>query len=225
MPRHNNRPGKQLRSRACLCGCLRLLLVLVLVAAAGLFGGFKGNPLAGIVPQSYNPPSYIKDTVAYKEGSNGLVVYLILSDADGQMTRSSGVTTLKMYNPDNLLAYSITATLHHLILSTDARQGRICLQRYDPFLWAHSLFPTGCPASQHARYLQDKYHLYATWRSDPNGRHNGIPQPMKETSSMYQQPTKRVQQRLYPYCSGGNSMDMYECQWCHRKPPEPHDAE
>ena len=42
---------------------------------------------------------------------------------------------------------------------------------------------------------------------------------------MYQQPTKPVQQWLCPYCNGGNSMDMYVCQWCHRKPPEPHGAQ
>jgi hypothetical protein len=60
---------------------------------------------------AYAPPSYIKDTVAYKEGSDGLVVYLILADADGQMTRANGSTTLNIYNPNNRLAYSFSANV------------------------------------------------------------------------------------------------------------------
>jgi len=37
-----------------------------------------------------NPPSYIKEVVAYKEGSDGLVVYFVLADSNGQPTTASG---------------------------------------------------------------------------------------------------------------------------------------
>ncbi len=40
-----------------------------------------------------NPPEYIKDVVAYKEG-DGIVVYFLLSDANGQMTSAEGTYDL-----------------------------------------------------------------------------------------------------------------------------------
>ncbi len=41
-----------------------------------------------------NPPSYIKDVVAYKEGSEGIEIYFILADDSGAMTTSDGTVFL-----------------------------------------------------------------------------------------------------------------------------------
>jgi len=46
--------------------------------------------VSGCSSLNENAASYIKDTVAYKEGDSALVVYFILADASGVMTTSSG---------------------------------------------------------------------------------------------------------------------------------------
>ena len=43
-----------------------------------------------------NPPSYIKQVSAYKEGSDGLVVYFILADSSGAMTTSEGTVIIEI---------------------------------------------------------------------------------------------------------------------------------
>jgi hypothetical protein len=45
------------------------------------------------LPLNTNPPAYLKDLVAYKEG-DGLVVYLTLADASGAFTSADGTLTL-----------------------------------------------------------------------------------------------------------------------------------
>ncbi len=42
------------------------------------------------------PPSYIRDVTAYKEGSDGLMVYFVLADANGAMTTSDGTVSLRI---------------------------------------------------------------------------------------------------------------------------------
>jgi hypothetical protein len=41
-----------------------------------------------------NPAEYVKDVVAYNEGSDGIMIYFVLSDANGQMTSAEGVFDL-----------------------------------------------------------------------------------------------------------------------------------
>jgi DNA-directed RNA polymerase alpha subunit len=41
-----------------------------------------------------NPPDYVKDVTVYKEGSEGLMIYFVLADADGVMTTADGGVTL-----------------------------------------------------------------------------------------------------------------------------------
>jgi len=45
-------------------------------------------------PLNDNPPRYIKNIAAYKEGSDGIVVYFILADSTGAMTVSDGIVNL-----------------------------------------------------------------------------------------------------------------------------------
>lgn len=52
-----------------------------------------------------NPPEYIKDVVAYKEG-DGVVVYYVLADANGQMTTAEGVYDLIISQEGNELLSS-----------------------------------------------------------------------------------------------------------------------
>ena len=40
------------------------------------------------------PADYVKDVTAYKEGSDGVMIYFILADASGAMTTSDGTVTL-----------------------------------------------------------------------------------------------------------------------------------
>ena len=44
-----------------------------------------------------NPPDYIKELVAYKEGYDRLEIYFILADNYGDMTAQSGVAILTIY--------------------------------------------------------------------------------------------------------------------------------
>jgi len=45
-----------------------------------------------------NPPSYVKDVVAYKEGAGGdrIVIYFILADSGGKMTTANGAVKLRI---------------------------------------------------------------------------------------------------------------------------------
>jgi len=60
---------------------LFLLIAFLLIVGCGL---------------NQNPPSYIKQLSAYKEGQDGFVAYFILADSDGKMTTGSGLVTIKV---------------------------------------------------------------------------------------------------------------------------------
>ncbi len=45
-------------------------------------------------PLNSNPPAYIKEVVAYKEGHEGMVVYLVLADEKGVETTADGTLTI-----------------------------------------------------------------------------------------------------------------------------------
>jgi hypothetical protein len=45
-----------------------------------------------------NPPAYMKEVVAYKEGSDGLVVYMVLADASGAPTAAAGYATVCIFD-------------------------------------------------------------------------------------------------------------------------------
>ena len=62
-------------------------------------------------PLNTSPPSYIKNVAAYKEGSDGLIVYFVLSDKDGEMTTASG--TLKLDLSENKTVYSYNGIIEH----------------------------------------------------------------------------------------------------------------
>lgn len=52
-------------------------------------------------------PDYIKDIVAYKEGSEGLIIYFILADIDGAMTTSDGELIVSIVEEDGSGQYII----------------------------------------------------------------------------------------------------------------------
>lgn len=56
--------------------------------AAVVSGGLLGCD--AVLPLNDRPPSYIKQVTAYKEGSDGVLVYVVLADQSGQMTTSDG---------------------------------------------------------------------------------------------------------------------------------------
>jgi|WetSurMetagenome_2_1015567.scaffolds.fasta_scaffold00054_21 hypothetical protein len=49
-----------------------------------------------MIPLNSAPPSYIKQVTAYKEGSDGLFIYIILADNTGAMTTASGTLALEI---------------------------------------------------------------------------------------------------------------------------------
>jgi len=62
--------------------------------------------LSGCAQLNSNPPEYVKNVAAYKEGSDGLVVYFILADASGAMTTSDGEVTLTIFETHNEFSYT-----------------------------------------------------------------------------------------------------------------------
>ena len=55
------------------------------------------------------PPSYIKDVTVYKEGSDGVVVYVVLADHKGAMTTASGALDLTISEEEHsYILYSNT---------------------------------------------------------------------------------------------------------------------
>lgn len=57
----------------------RLLVLMVIVVGLSSCGN------------NTNPPEYIKQVVAYKEGSDGLMVYVVLADKDGNPTSADAL--------------------------------------------------------------------------------------------------------------------------------------
>jgi hypothetical protein len=67
----------------------RMLLSLGFVAASLLL-----MACSELMPLNNAPPTYIKQVTAYKEGSDGLFIYIILADSSGAMTTASGTLEL-----------------------------------------------------------------------------------------------------------------------------------
>lgn len=59
------------------------------------------NSCYNFLPLNNAPPSYIKEIVVYKEGSDGIVIYIILADVKGEMTTASGQLNLKITETHN----------------------------------------------------------------------------------------------------------------------------
>lgn len=54
-----------------------------------------------LLPLNDSPPSYIKQVTAYKEGSDGFMIYIVLADANGAMTTCDGDLTLEIVEIKN----------------------------------------------------------------------------------------------------------------------------
>lgn len=52
-------------------------------------------------------PVYIKDVVAYQEGSDGIVVYFVLADRNGEETTASGTVHLKITQDTRSYIYTL----------------------------------------------------------------------------------------------------------------------
>jgi len=93
--------GKPTRKLGQVLGGLVLLAVIVGVLAICL-GPSKdetstSSPSAAPAPVTQPEPSYIKDVVAYKEGTGAMVVYFVLATATGEETRANGSVKLEVY--------------------------------------------------------------------------------------------------------------------------------
>ena len=59
-------------------------------------GGFLLTGCSDLMPLNNTPPSYIKRVTAYKEGSDGLFIYIVLADDTGAMTTAVGTLELEI---------------------------------------------------------------------------------------------------------------------------------
>ena len=62
-----------------------------------------------LVPLNSTTPSYVKQVAAYKEGSEGVAIYIVLADASGAMTTAKGVLTASISETKH--DYSLNAGL------------------------------------------------------------------------------------------------------------------
>lgn len=106
---------------------LRLLTVLCAVSATigcGCLGG-------GGLPD--NPPAYVESVYATDAGTNGISIYYILADADGQMTTSDG--TAKVIVKNN----GITWTLNYNVTKSDFQKAKVGRGAFEHEVILHNL--------------------------------------------------------------------------------------
>lgn len=76
-------------------------LLIGVILLGFLVTGCSKNPIndksSNNVTLNDNPPSYLKSIVAYKEGYDGIAVYIILADYNGIMTTADGEMKLEIF--------------------------------------------------------------------------------------------------------------------------------
>ena len=101
-----------------------VLCILALIGALALIPGGQAaisQIIAAFTMRlNSNPPAYIKDVVAYKEG-DGLVIYLTLADASGALTSADGTLIVTIHEKGDPL-WSAAPTIARSQLET-ARVG------------------------------------------------------------------------------------------------------
>lgn len=90
-------------------GWLWVILITVLgVILLATFGRYFGLSRNSPSVSSSRPPDYVKEVVAYKEGTRAFAIYFILADANGVETSAAGKTTLEITSgSDRLLSFDI----------------------------------------------------------------------------------------------------------------------
>ncbi|MCX6092860.1 MAG: hypothetical protein NTX23_08365 [Candidatus Bipolaricaulota bacterium] len=86
-------------------GVVALALVIVYLWNTGFFSGSTTPSVA--------EPSYVKDVVAYEEGTDAMYVYFVLADASGTEVRAQGRAKLNVYEEGRKLwttNYSVTTS-------------------------------------------------------------------------------------------------------------------
>ena len=95
---------------------------------------------------TYNqsPPDYIKDIAAYKEGSDGIFIYFVLADNNGQMTTANGkVRLIIQETPD--FSFDTTPKSKVLldrtvnILHSDFQKGKAGMGAFEHDILAYSI--------------------------------------------------------------------------------------
>jgi hypothetical protein len=86
----------------------RLLLVLFLGIACPVLafvavilvsrGSVSLDSLRDLLPLGAKTPAYVKDVVCYKEGTDGIVVYFVLADEEGNEIAARGTAELYIYD-------------------------------------------------------------------------------------------------------------------------------
>jgi hypothetical protein len=88
-----------------------MLLGLGLVA-----GSLVLSACSELMPLNDAAPSYVKQVSAYKEGSDGLVVYIVLADSTGAMTTADGTLELTISEEQRAYWRDEETTARNLLL-------------------------------------------------------------------------------------------------------------
>jgi len=76
-----------------------------LAVAAILFSCALLSACPDLMPLNSASPSYIKNVTSYKEGSDGIIVYIVLADSSGAMTTASGTLDMTISETKHKYSY------------------------------------------------------------------------------------------------------------------------
>ena len=81
----------------------KTVTIIAIGVIVGAYVFFTGGGF--LVASNPNPADYIKDAVVYQEG-DGIIVYFILADANGEMIKADGRVSLKIKDSNDQEVYS-----------------------------------------------------------------------------------------------------------------------
>jgi hypothetical protein len=104
-----------------------------------------------------NPPEYVKDVVAYKEGSEGLMIYFVLADASGAPTSTDGEVTVTIVEEREL--GTVKSTLWEMTITVTRSDFQDTMVGRGPFERKTILCPIGrIPYSSFRIHLSHNWH-------------------------------------------------------------------
>ncbi len=106
---------------------MKKLICAVAAAMLALCGCLGGGSLPN------NPPAYIDTVYATDSGPNGISIYYVLADANGQMTTSDGTVEAVVENND------IKWTLHYNATESDFQKAKVGKGAFEHEVILHNL--------------------------------------------------------------------------------------
>lgn len=88
----------------------------------------RSTPTPVVFDPNYDPPAYIKDVVAYKEGYQGFIVYFTLAGAGGALTTADGRALLEISTDSGPLMSFKTNVVKSDFVTTEVGKGAFARQ-------------------------------------------------------------------------------------------------